>query len=128
MISDFAPKILGLDIGARQSGVSVFQGEELVFYAVKSIRQNSQTETLKRLQKVLTAVIEKYDIEVIAVEKVIFVQQYRSFVKTEYRETKDFVSSKSIKLFEYSPLLVRRIICAQEKPTKRNTALILAQR
>ncbi len=128
MISDFAPKILGLDIGARQIGISVLKGEELVFYAVKSIRQNSKVETLKRLQKVLTALIAKYDIEVIAIEKVVYLQQHRSFVKTVCKETKDFVLRKHLKIFEYSPQLIRRIICGQDKPTKRNTALILAQR
>lgn len=124
----FAPKILGIDIGARQIGVCVLKGEELVFYAVKSIRQDSASDTLKRLRKVLTALIEKYDIEFVAVEKVVYVQQQKSFVKTVCREAKRIISGKRIKLYEYSPQLIRCIIGGREKPTKRNTALMIARK
>ncbi len=123
-----APKILGLDVGARQIGVCVLKGEELVFYAVKSIRQNSTGDTLKQLQKVLTALIKKYDIEVVAIEKIVYVQQHDSFVKTVYREMKDIVSGKQIEYFEYSPQLIRLIVGGRDKPTKRNTALILSRK
>lgn len=127
-MSAFAPNILGLDVGARQIGVSIQRNEELVFYAVKSIKQNSKTETLKRLQNVLEALIAKYDIEVIAVEKSVYPQQQNSFVKIVYQATKDFALQRNIRLFEYHPNLIRQIICQMKKPTKYNTALILAQR
>lgn len=127
-MSTFATNILGLDIGARQIGVSVLKDEELVFYTIKSIKRNSKTKTLKQLEKVLTALIEKYDIEVITLKKIVYPQQQNSFVKTVYQTTKNFVLKRNIRLFEYNPKLIRQIICALEKPTKRNTALLLSQR
>ncbi|MDQ3179035.1 MAG: crossover junction endodeoxyribonuclease RuvC [Acidobacteriota bacterium] len=127
-MSTFATNILGLDIGARQIGVSILRNEELVFYAVKSIKRNSKTKVLKQLEKVLTALIEKYDIEVFTLKKIVYRQQQNSFVKTVYEETKDFALNQNIRLFEYNPKLIRQIICGLEKPTKRNTALLLTQR
>lgn len=127
-MNKLAPNILGLDVGARQIGVSVLRGEELVFYAVKSIKGDSENETLKRLRKVLTALIERYDVEVIALKQIVYLQQHRSFVKTVYDEAKDFALKKHLRLFEYNPKLIRQIVCQNKKPTKRHTALSLAQR
>lgn len=127
-MSKFAPNILGLDVGARQIGVSIQRDEELVFYAVKTIKQNTKSEMMKRLEQVLTRLIDKYDIETVAIEKIVFVQQYRSFVKIVYEEIKDIINKRGIELFEYNPKLIRQIICGLEKPTKRNTALLLTQR
>jgi Holliday junction resolvasome RuvABC endonuclease subunit len=127
-MSDFAPNILGLDVGARQIGVSVLRGEELVFYAVKTIKGNYKPETLKRLREVLTALVAQYNIEAIALEKIAYPQQHRSFVKVVYKETKEFTVKSGIELFEYNPKLIRQIICSPEKSTKRNTALSLAQK
>lgn len=127
-MSAFQANILGLAVGARQIGVSILKDEELVFYAVKTIKQNSKTETLLRLQKGLTELIDKYDIEAVALEKCVYVQQQNSFVKNVYQMTGDFALKRNIRLFEYHPKLIRQIMCGLEKPTKRNTALILARR
>ncbi len=128
-MSALAPDILGLDVGARQIGVAVLRGEELVFYAVKSIKQNSKTGTLARLEQILTALIEKYDIEAIAIKQLVCVQQLRSFAKTVYEAVKNFALGKNIRLFECQSTAVRRVVCqGAAKPTKRNTALLLSQR
>lgn len=119
--------ILGLDVGARQIGVSVLRGEELVFYSVKSFRKHDPDESLKNLEGILDRLITEYEIESVAVEKIVFVQQHRSFVKIVYECAVNFLKGRNISLFEYNPKLVRQIVCGLEKPTKRNTALLLAQ-
>lgn len=120
--------ILGIDPGARQIGVSVFKDDELIFYAVKSIKKPNKEESLIKLRKVVGELIASYQVEFVAIEKVVFVQQHRSFVKVVYEEIKDFLKRQNIELFEYNPKLIRQTICGLQKPTKRNTALILAQR
>ncbi len=123
-----SPDILGIDPGARQIGVSVLRGEELVFYAVKTFKQRSRKDSLRKLRKVIKNLIAEYQIEFVAVEKVVFVQQHRSFVKIVAEEIKGFVRQENIKLLEYNPKQIRRSLCGLEKPTKRNTALLLSQR
>lgn len=128
MRNEFVKNILGLDIGARQIGVAVFRGEELVFYAVKSIKRPNREESLMKLKAVLEKLIARYKIEFTAIEKIVFIQQHRSFVKIVYDETKEYLKGQNIELFEYNPKLIRYILCHPEKPTKRNTALILVQK
>jgi len=122
------PIVLGIDPGARQIGVAIFCGEELQFYAVKSFKKRSRQETLRKLRKVIEKMISAYRVEVVALEKVVYVQQNKSFVKTVYEEIKDFLEKREILFYEYHPRLIRQVICQNEKPTKRNTALLLSQK
>ncbi len=119
--------VLGLDPGARQIGVAIFVGEELVYYGVKTIRKKTEFETLRKLRKILSKLIEAYRVEQIAIERVVFVQQQRSFVKTVYEEAVNYARTTGALLFEYDPKFIRRSICRGQNPTKRNTALRLVQ-
>ncbi len=120
-------KILGLDIGARQIGVSILRGEELVFYAVKTFKSRNQSESLQKLEAILEKLIADYEIEFVAVEKLVFIQQHRSFVKIVYQNAKNFLGRQRVTLFEYNPKTIKQTLCKAEKPTKRNAALMLAQ-
>lgn len=120
--------ILGIDPGARQIGISVFKDEELIFYAVKSIKKPKREESLIKLKKIIREIIITYQVEAVAIEKIVFVQQHRTFVKIVYDELKDFLKTRNLTLFEYNPKLVRTIICGLQKPTKRNMTLMLSQR
>lgn len=115
------PKLLALDVGAKQIGAAVFESHRLVFYAIKSIKKPTKTETLKQTRNVLKRLIIEYDIQVIAVEKLVYPQQQRSFVKTVYEEIRSFANEKNIKLLELEPLFVRQTICKNKAATKRNT-------
>ena len=75
-----SPIVLGIDPGARQIGVAVFCGEELIFYAVKSFKKRSEEDTLRKLRKVLEKMISAYRVEFVALERVVYVQQNKSFV------------------------------------------------
>ena len=118
---------LGLDVGARLIGVSVFRGEQLVFYAVKTFRKHGSEESLKNLENIIEGLISEYKIRFIAIEKIVFIQQHRSFVKTVYDRVIDFLKEKNIRFKEYNPKFLRQSICGAEMPTKQNAALILAQ-
>lgn len=122
------PTVLGIDPGARQIGVSVLRGEELVFYAVKSFKKRNQEETFRKLRKVLGKLIAEYRIECVAIEKIAFVQQDRSFVKNVYQEITNFIKKQNVEFYEYHPKFVRQIVCGAAKPTKRTAALMLSQR
>jgi Holliday junction resolvasome RuvABC endonuclease subunit len=120
--------ILGIDPGARQLGVSVFRGDELVFYAVKSIKMPKREDSLIKLRKILLELLIQYQVKVVALEEVVFVQQRRTFIKIVYDEIKDFLREPKVTVFEYNPNLMRSVICGLQKPTKHNMALILSQK
>jgi Holliday junction resolvasome RuvABC endonuclease subunit len=123
-----SPTILGIDPGARQIGVSVLKNEEIVFYAVKTFKGRTASEKLEKLRIIIGKLIADYRVEYVALEKVVFVQQHRSFVKIVYEEIKQFLKREDIEFFEYNPKFIRETICGNEKPTKRNAALILTQK
>jgi len=121
-----SPTILGIDPGARQLGVAVFKGRELIFYAVKTIKEENTAKTLLRLCQNILGLIAEYKVDYIALEKVVFVQQHRSLVKVISEHVKEIIKAENIPLFEYNPKIVRKFICRFQKPTKANTARILA--
>ena len=122
------PIVLGIDPGARQIGVAVLCGEELLFYGVKSFKKRTEDDTLRKLRKIIDKIVIAYRVESVALEKIVYVQQNRSFVKNVYKEIQDFLENREIPVFEYNPKLIRQIICRSEKATKRNTALRLSQK
>lgn len=122
-MSKARPVVLGIDPGSRQIGVAVFEGSELVFYGMKSIKKKTDANTLRKLRKVISKLIESQRVEYIAVEKAVFIQQQTSFVKGIYEEILKFARTRKVRLLALNPKYIRRSICGNKQPTKRNTAL-----
>ncbi|HMO81162.1 MAG TPA: crossover junction endodeoxyribonuclease RuvC [Pyrinomonadaceae bacterium] len=122
-----SPIILGIDTGTRQIGVTVFQGWELVFYGIKTITDKNDDLTLARMRRIIGGLIREYDVTYVAMEKIIFVQQHRSFGKRVFDEIRDFLKKLRIPYSEYNPKTVRQSICQNEKPTKANSARVLTE-
>ncbi len=127
MSHNLSPVVLGIDPGARQIGISITRGGELVFYAVKTIKRADNNETLEHAKAIVGKFVEDYRVRFVAVEKIGYVQQRASFAGVVCGEITGFLRSQSIEFFEYSPKEIRTLICRSEKPTKRNTWLMLAQ-
>lgn len=121
------PNILSLDIGAKRLGVAVFENERLVFYAVKSIAKRNRDETSSTVEKALTNLTADYEIQVIAVEQLIYLQQQRSAVTHSFEQIKRFARIKNIRLVAFNPLLVRQIICQNKSANKKRTFQIVSQ-
>jgi Holliday junction resolvasome RuvABC endonuclease subunit len=122
------PTVLGIDPRARQIGLAVLCGEELLFYAVKTFRRKTFKDSLDTLREIIKKLIVEYGVESIAMEKIVFLQQHRSFVKIAADDIKNFIKAENILFYEYNPKQIRLSICGLEKPTNQNTALILSQR
>lgn len=122
------PIILGIAAGARRIGVAVFHGTDLIFYGVKTIRDKNDDLTLARTLRILKESLHNFDVTHIALAKIVFVQQHRSFVKIVFDEVRNFLKKEQIPSTEYNPRVVRKAICKIEKPTKANTARIIAER
>lgn len=120
--------ILGIAPGARKIGISVFRDEDLIFFALKTIRKQKKEESLVKLKQILEMMIANYKIDFVAIEKIVFVQQHRSFVKIVYDEIKSFLGLQGVKFFEYNPKRIRETICGFQRSTKRRTAFLLAEK
>lgn len=115
------PTILALDIGARQLGTAIFENQKLISYAVKSIKRQNRIKTLEQVRKVLENFVLDYGVEVIALEKLGYVQQQAAFVKTVYDTVRKFARAKNVRVLEFEPLHIRQTVCKTDAATKEMT-------
>jgi Holliday junction resolvasome RuvABC endonuclease subunit len=124
----YEPVILGIDPGARQIGVSVFRGDDLLFFGLKTIKARNPDEVLEKTRNIMIRLIDEYRGDYVAIEKIVFVQQQRSFVMSVYEEIIEVVRQRNIPLIEYDPSAIKTFICTNGKPTKQSAAQILGQK
>lgn len=121
-------RVLGIDLGARFIGVSIFEGTELFFYETKTIKRESDHETLLKMKSIVLDLIHQFDVVHVAVQKIVFSQQHRSFVRIVYEGLITLLRELGIDFSEHNPKTLRQVICGDEKPTKANTAQILSRK
>lgn len=123
------PIILGIDPGARQIGVAVICGDELIYYAVRTLQKDKLQKTVfESLTRIITKSVAEFDVDWIALERVVSIQQRNSFVKTVYRQIKLISRKHHFKVIEYSPKLVRSAICNKPLGTRNETYQILTKK
>lgn len=127
-MSELKSRVLGLDLGTRQIGFALFEGERLIHYGIKTIRKSGSQETFKTLRTVLNTLTVRNSITVIAFETVSSIQQQRSLVKAVQCEVLRYATKYNIRAVEYNPKILRQAICLPQKPKKLLTHERLAQR
>src|SRR5581483_10816346 len=82
-------KILAIDPGTREMGVAVLDGQQLVYYGVKTIRgRRTPSEVLRRIQKITASLIMRYRPTCLAVEKMFLAQKSASLLVVAAEEVK----------------------------------------
>ncbi len=122
-------KILSVKPGTKCPAVAVFDNRDLVYWRNKQIRGKKipDSKALGRLKDILYGLIEFWNPDVIAVEDIFYVQAKESgLLNTLVREMRKTAGKRKLEVCFYSPVSVRKFICGEEKPTKLNTARILA--
>lgn len=122
-------KILSLKPGTKYLAISVLENYDLLCWKNKKIREIGMpaSQMLKRLRVVLTELIDFWSPRVIAIEDTVYPQSKKSSIlDIVCKEIKSIGREKKLKVYFYSPLSVRKFICQNERPTKMNTARILA--
>lgn len=123
------PVILGIDPGARQIGVAVLRGDELLYYGVKTIQKNKMPKFVPfSLEQTITKLVVEYKADCIALEKVISIQQRNSFVEVVYWQIKTIAQKHHYGLKEYNPGFVRNSICNKIKSTRQGTYYLIAKK
>jgi crossover junction endodeoxyribonuclease RuvC len=122
-------KILAIDPGTREMGVAVLDGEALLYYGVKTIRQRrSPAEVLRRIQEIMASLIARHRPDVLAIEKMFIIQKSASLLVVAAEEVKATARQHGLPVYEYAPTAVRKLICNSGRATKRETAKLIARR
>lgn len=125
-MSTIQRRILGIDTGSRHIGISVFSGEELIFYGIKVIKAKNEADT-PRLQRIITNLIETYQIDLVAIERLVRPQQESVFIRKVYMQIIHCVRKRGYELTELDPRVVRSLVCKDRKPTRIHTSQILSE-
>src|ERR1051326_6187714 len=102
-------KILAIDPGTREMGGAVLDGQQLVYYGVKTIRsQRRPVEVLRRIQKITASLIKRFRPDCLVIEKMFFSQKSASLLIVAAEETKATPRQHGLPVYEYAPTAVRK--------------------
>jgi crossover junction endodeoxyribonuclease RuvC len=122
-------KILAIDPGTREMGVAVLEGEQLVYYGVKTIRgRRSPAEVLRRIQEITETLIRRYRPHCLAIEKMFLIQKSASLLVVAAEEVKATARQHGLSVHEYAPTLVRKMVCRSGRATKAEAARVVTSR
>lgn len=122
------PTILGIDPGTRHLGVAVLKDASLLYYGVKTFKKDEQgCPAFAELKKAIVNLTIEYQVDRVALEKVVSVQQLRSPVGIVSRHIKTLAEERRCLWREYSPAFVRSSI-GGEKVGREKTWQIIAQK
>ena len=123
-------KILSVDPGTREMGVAILEEDTLIYYGVKSIKQRKTPhKRLKEGNKIISQLIDDYEPNILVIEKAFYVQSKNSsLLITLTQEIMSIGRAKKLKVYEYAPTHVKKIICQSGKATKKEVARTLTNR
>ena len=121
-------RILGIDPGSREMGVVILEGDDLIYYAVKTLKQYRPAKELKRaVKEILARLVIEYDVKVLAVENGWFSQSASPLFRTAFEAIAEVAKQRKLTMVTYAPKTIRKFICGDGKATKKRTAQVLAQ-
>ncbi|MEP6912950.1 MAG: crossover junction endodeoxyribonuclease RuvC [bacterium] len=122
-------RILAVDPGTREIGVAVLDGDELIYYAVKTIRERGTAQkVLRQAVAVVVDLIGAYEPDCLAIEKMFVVQKSAALLSVLAEEIKSAARGTGLDVYEYAPTTIRKFICQTGKATKSDVAKIVAGR
>jgi Holliday junction resolvasome RuvABC endonuclease subunit len=119
--------ILSLDPGTRFWGVSIFKGNEIAAAMIKVLAGgNSPRKRLEEVRKIFLSLTADYAPDVLVIEKPFpFWSRQSRFLDMVIDEIKYLARKEKIKIYEYSPRTVRKIICGNASSTKKDVAKLV---
>jgi len=122
-------RILAVDPGMQYLGVAMLEGEELVWYAVKTFPERKVLSNMRpQVQQYLTAVFRKYRPTVLAVEEPFYVQSLLSDNLCKLtQDIKTWGKLKGLKVHSYYAPAVKAFFCRDQK-TKESLAEAMIER
>jgi len=123
-------KILSIKPGTKHMALAILDNQDLVYWMIKKIRFSVMTENqvARNLKYALNKIINFWKPNIIAVEDIFYTQSMKNkLLDLLIKNIKKFCKEKKIKVYFYSPVLVRKYFCKKEKVNKMNTAKIITE-
>jgi len=119
MTSVFPQRILAVDPGMQYLGIAVLEGEEIIWYGVKTFPGGNVRTQMKQY---LTTIYQKYHPRVLVVEEPFYAQSLLSDnLRKLTREINTWGRWKGLLVRSYTPPAVKAFFCRDQK-TKQSLA------
>lgn len=110
-------------------GVAVLDGEELLYYGVKTTRARETVEAVcKNANVIVRSLIEDYRPQALALNRPLVIQPGGERLVSVIRELKRSAEEAGIPVYEYAPKTVRQFICGSKKATRQEAARVISAR
>ena len=116
--------ILCVDPGTRHCGVAVFKDEDIVVAQVKTLfTDGSSGKRIKEVRKIFSSLIEDHAPNILAIERPLVSRSKQAKLQDAIiNEIKRLGKEEKIKIYEFSALAVRKIICGKSNAAKKDVA------
>ena len=120
-------KILAIDPGTRYVGIAFFEGKELVYYGVKTIKKMALAhDTLQEGRKIISRLIQDFKPTTLVVEKTFFSNNRNSALLNVFAdEIKVIGKKKGLKVVAYAANTVRKSVCGNGSASKDEVAKVI---
>ena len=124
-----AKRIMAIDPGMQYLGVAILEGEELIWYGVKTFPGRKTLPYMRpQVQQYLTKLLQTYQPDVLAVEEPFYAQSLLSKnLRTLTRDIKTWGRWKRLRVYSYLPTAVKAFFC-RDRETKQSLALAMIER
>jgi len=121
--------ILTIDPGTRYWGVSVFHGRDIFTCMVKNLSaKDSPRNRLREARKIFLGLCRDHVPDILIIEKLHFSRESQSeYLGRIIRELKRLSKKKHLRVTEYSPETVRRVVCKDVNATKEHISEAICQ-
>ncbi|HEY6807083.1 MAG TPA: crossover junction endodeoxyribonuclease RuvC [Pyrinomonadaceae bacterium] len=122
-------RVLAIDPGTKQLGVAVLEGNDLIYYAVKTIHDRSTSlKVLQQIAELTRTLIGTYGPDYLAIERTFLIQRSAALLSVATAEIKSVARAFKLPIYEYKPSTIRRFICDSDTAKKRDVAIAIGQR
>ena len=120
-------KILAIDPGTKYLGVAFFEGKELIYYGVKTIKQMKLArDTLKEGKKVILRMIKDFNPDNLVVEKTLILNNKNSVLLNLFtRKIEAIGKRKGLNVYSFAANTVRKNICGNGTASKDEVARVV---
>lgn len=118
-------RILALHLGTREIGFALLDGETLVRYGVRNIKDRRDKEKSGKVPA--TDLIQKYSSDFVILGKLAHPERKKNpLLKNLTSQMKKFAIKKGIEVKEIGPTDARKDLIQEVRPTKMNAAKLIA--
>jgi len=123
-------RILAIDPGTREMGIAVLAGQELEYYAVKTITQRrSSTSIISQACQIVRKLLKLHRPQILAVEKPFLGYGARSsLLSVVAREILTLGQRHGCNILEINPKTAKKIVAGSGSATKREVASVVCSR